>query len=186
MDHRGTSHQDDRASAKSPAQLGPPVGCASSPRVTSRAVRDDGAGVLPTGGHRGAREAPSTRPRADTGGPAVRVVVARRPDASYDSQWGTLLKRTRPTIGNHEYCTCGATGYYAYFRDRQPGPPGYYRFQVGGWKMYLLNSNCPRVSCPEEAAWIERQMKAYPLNAPSSPFTILVTRSGSEHGNNLR
>ncbi len=42
---------------------------------------------------------------------------------SYDKSWGALLGRTRPTVGNHEYETSGAKGYYTYFRDRQPGPP---------------------------------------------------------------
>ena len=83
--------------------------------------------------------------------------------ASYDKSWGHLLEKTRPTVGNHEYETAGAKGYYTYFKDRQPGPPGYYRFNIGGWKIYVLNSNCTKVNCAEQAAWMERGMKAYPM-----------------------
>ena len=103
---------------------------------------------------------------------------------SYDKSWGALLGKTRPTIGNHEYRTPGAKGYYTYFKDRQPGPPGYYRLNVGGWKITVLNSNCTKVSCAEQAAWMDRKMKAYP--AKCSIVTMHHPRysSGSEHGNN--
>ncbi len=104
--------------------------------------------------------------------------------ASYDKSWGGLLDRTRPTLGNHEYYTSGATGYYAYFKDRQPGPPGYYRFNIGGWKIYVLNSNCTKVSCAEEAAWMERGMKAYPMKCTIVTMHHPRYSSGSEHGNN--
>ena len=39
---------------------------------------------------------------------------------SYAKSWGTLRPITRPALGNHEYYTAGATGYYSYFRNRQP------------------------------------------------------------------
>ena len=103
---------------------------------------------------------------------------------SYNKSWGALLDKTRPTIGNHEYRTPGAKGYYTYFKDRQPGPPGYYRLNIGGWKITVLNSNCTKVSCAEQAAWMDRMMKAYP--AKCSIVTMHHPRysSGSEHGNN--
>ena len=103
---------------------------------------------------------------------------------SYDKSWGALLGKTRPTVGNHEYQTAGAKGYYTYFKDRQPGPPGYYRLNVGGWKINVLNSNCTKVSCAEQAAWLDRKMKAYP--AKCSIVTMHHPRysSGSAHGNN--
>src|SRR4051794_15694798 len=36
---------------------------------------------------------------------------------SYAKSSGALLGRTRPTVGNHEYVTPGARGYYDYFRN---------------------------------------------------------------------
>ena len=41
----------------------------------------------------------------------------------YAATWGALRAITRPALGNHEYLTRGAAGYYDYFRGRQPGPP---------------------------------------------------------------
>jgi hypothetical protein len=116
----------------------------------------------------------------DTQYPAASLADLR---ASYDKSWGRLLAGTRPTLGNHEYKTSGAKGYYSYFAKRQPGPPGYYRFNVGGWKVYVLNSNCTKVDCAKQAAWMERGMTAYPTKC-----TILTTHhprySSGPHGNN--
>ena len=81
---------------------------------------------------------------------------------SYARSWGNLLSRTRPTIGNHEYGTPGARGYYSYFWSRQPGPPGYYRTTTGSWAFYHLNSNCAFVSCSTQAKWLDQQMTARP------------------------
>jgi hypothetical protein len=104
--------------------------------------------------------------------------------ASYDKSWGALLSRTRPAIGNHEYKTAGASGYYSYFRSRQPGPPGYYRVTAGGWNIYVLNSNCDFVSCGTEAAWLDRQMKAHPSRCSLVTMHHPRYSSGYEHGNN--
>jgi hypothetical protein len=90
---------------------------------------------------------------------------------------------TRPTIGNHEYLTAGAKGYYDYFRGRQPGPPGYYRVHVGRWQLYLLNSNCDKVSCGAEAAWLDRQMAAHPARCSLVTMHHPRYSSGGEHGN---
>ena len=34
---------------------------------------------------------------------------------SYDPSWGRLKSITRPAVGNHEYLTAGASGYFSYF-----------------------------------------------------------------------
>lgn len=102
---------------------------------------------------------------------------------SYDKSWGRLLSRTRPIPGNHEYSTPGAAGYYSYFEGRQPGSPGYYRVNVGGWRLYMLNSNCSKISCSKQAAWLEKWMKAYP--AKCTIVTMHHPRySSGPHGNN--
>lgn len=103
---------------------------------------------------------------------------------SYAKNWGHLIARTRPTIGNHEYKTPGASGYYSYFTDRQPGPPGYYKAATRGWSFYYLNSNCDQVDCAAEATWLDEQMTAD--DAPCTLVTMHHPRfsSGLEHGNN--
>jgi len=56
---------------------------------------------------------------------------------------GRHKERTRPAVGNHEYVTEGAEGYFNYFgvaageRDK-----GYYSYNYGAWHLVALNSNC--------------------------------------------
>lgn len=104
--------------------------------------------------------------------------------ASYDSSWGSLLDLTRPAPGNHEYDTAGARGYYEYFADRQPGPPGYYRVAANDWNIYVLNSNCGRIPCATEAAWLDREMAAHPARCSIVTMHHPRYSSGLEHGNN--
>jgi hypothetical protein len=103
---------------------------------------------------------------------------------SYAKSWGKLLSRTRPTIGNHEYVTPGARGYYRYFRSRQPGAPGYYRTTAGAWAVYNLNSNCSKVSCATEAAWLDRSLAQHPTKCTVITMHHPRYSSGYEHGNN--
>jgi hypothetical protein len=104
---------------------------------------------------------------------------------SYANSWGTLLSKTRPAIGNHEYKTAGAAGYYTYFKSRQPGPPGYYRVVANRWNIYVLNSNCGKVSCARQATWLNRQMAAHPSRCSIITMHHPRYSSGFEHGNNL-
>ncbi len=63
--------------------------------------------------------------------------------SSYDPTWGRLKPITSPVLGNHEYGTADAAGYFDYF-GKQAGDPGkgYYSFDVGSWHLIALNSNC--------------------------------------------
>jgi len=66
----------------------------------------------------------------------------------YDPTWGRHKARTRPAPGNHEYNTTGATGYYGYFGSAAgDSSKGYYVYELGAWRVYVLNSNCSVVSC---------------------------------------
>lgn len=44
---------------------------------------------------------------------------------------------TNPTIGNHEYLTSGAAGFFYYWNNA----PTYYSYNVAGWHIITLNSN---------------------------------------------
>ncbi len=104
--------------------------------------------------------------------------------SAYDATWGRFLGRTYPIPGNHEYRTAGASGYYTYFAQRQPGAPGYYAFNLGGWRLYALNSNCSEIDCAREYEWLENDLAANPRRC--SLFTMHHPRfsSGLEHGSN--
>ena len=78
---------------------------------------------------------------------------------SYRRSWGALKSVTRPVPGNHEYLTPRAAGYYTYFRRQRPG---YYAFDVAGWRIYALNSNCTEIDCGREVRWLRRDIVAEP------------------------
>ncbi len=70
--------------------------------------------------------------------------TARQFQDCYDPTWGRHLARTRPSPGNHEYRTAGASGYYGYFGSNAGAAGlGYYSYDVGGWHVLSLNSNVP-------------------------------------------
>jgi hypothetical protein len=57
-----------------------------------------------------------------------------------------VLGRTKPTPGNHDYLTSGATGYYGYFGSRAgAGDRGYFSYDLGRWHLISLNSNCEAI-----------------------------------------
>ena len=83
--------------------------------------------------------------------------------ASYGPTWGRVKSITAPAVGNHEYRTPGAAGYFRYF-GRAAGDPakGYYSFDFGGWHLIALNSNCSQVGgcdagSPQER-WLRRDL----------------------------
>ncbi len=80
----------------------------------------------------------------------------------YGPSWGQFKARTRPSPGNHDYLTDGGNPYYAYFGEAagEVGT-GYYSFDVGGWHIAALNSNCDAIACgpnSEQAAWLKEDL----------------------------
>jgi len=78
-------------------------------------------------------------------------------NVSYNESWGRFKTITDPVVGNHEYGTSGAAGYFGYFGNaatpRQPGCTsnceGYYSFDVSvgtaTWHIAVINSECTRI-----------------------------------------
>jgi PKD repeat protein len=85
----------------------------------------------------------------------------------FDPTWGQLKSVLHPALGNHEYQTSGAAGYFDYFS--QLGVPtgnrgeGWYSFDVGSFHLVALNSSngCKPVSCakgsPQEL-WLKSDL----------------------------
>jgi calcineurin-like phosphoesterase family protein len=70
----------------------------------------------------------------------------------YDPTWGRYKKRTKPSLGNHEYydknfnMTTAAGPYFDYFGARAGARgKGYYSYDRGAWHVVVLNSNCGKV-----------------------------------------
>jgi hypothetical protein len=66
----------------------------------------------------------------------------------FDPDWGRMKSRIRPAVGNHEYGTAGAAGYFDYFGSAAGKPgEGWYSYDLGAWHVVVLNSNCELVGC---------------------------------------
>ena len=85
----------------------------------------------------------------------------------YGPNWGRHKSRTRPGVGNHEYQTSGASGYYGYFGAAAGSPSkGYYSFDIGAWHAVMLNSNCSKIggcgATSAQATWLRADLAAHP------------------------
>jgi acid phosphatase type 7 len=81
----------------------------------------------------------------------------------YDRSYGRLRAITRPVPGNHEYLTPGAAGYSRYFgKLAAPAGTTYYSFDLGGWHLIALNSQCREVGgCGEgspQLTWLAEDL----------------------------
>ncbi len=107
----------------------------------------------------------------------------------YDATWGQFKDRTRPSPGNHDYRTPDASGYYGYF-DASAGDPatGYYSYDLGGWHVIVLNSNCGEVSgcgrTSPQGQWLAADLAASPARCTIAYWHHPRFSSGSSHGPN--
>lgn len=126
------------------------IACATDQRVSATRCRH----------HETAKLARAYRPSLvlALGDLQYRAATLREFQSSYRGSWGKLKRVTRPVPGNHEYKSRGAAGYYAYFRRQRS--PGYYAFDVGGWRIYALNSNCSDIDCRAQVRWLRQDMGA--------------------------
>ncbi len=106
--------------------------------------------------------------------------------ASFDLSWGRLKPVIRPAIGNHEYLTSGAAGYFHYFGAAAGDPAkGYYSYDLGTWHLLALNSECSHVGgcavgSPQET-WVRADLAAHP-NACVLAYWHEPRFSSGEHG----
>ncbi len=100
---------------------------------------------------------------------------------SYAKSWGSLKSITQPLPGNHEYKSEGAAGYYSYFDQKAPG---YYAWNAGTWRIYNLNSNCDKINCEAEEAWLRKDLDDNPHKCTIVAMHHPRWSSGLEHGSN--
>lgn len=115
--------------------------------------------------------------------------TAREFAECYGPSWGreSIKSRTRPVPGNHEYNTRGASGYYDYFGAAAGDPSeGYYAYDAGTWRVYVLNSNCGAVSgCGAGSAqerWLRGDLTANARSCVVAMWHHPLFSSG-RHGN---
>lgn len=105
----------------------------------------------------------------------------------YGPTWGRFKGRTRPAIGNHEYETKGAAGYFDYFgKAAGPRGKGWYSYDAGPWHVIVLNSNCDDVRCDkgsEQERWLRADLAANKKRCTLAYWHHARFVSDSVHGN---
>ncbi|MGH9011881.1 MAG: metallophosphoesterase family protein, partial [Acidimicrobiia bacterium] len=107
----------------------------------------------------------------------------------YDPTWGRHKARTTPALGNHEYVTSGASGYFNYFGAAAGDPTqGYYDYRLGAWHVIVLNSNCTAIGgcgagSPQEQ-WLRNVLATSEAECTVAVFHHPRFSSGSVHGPN--
>ena len=106
----------------------------------------------------------------------------------YNPTWGQHKARTMPSVGNHEYQTPNATGYYNYFGAAAGDPAkGYYSYNLGAWHIIVINTNnsCTIISCAAGSAqeqWLRDDLAANPAVCTLAYWHHPRFSSSSVHG----
>jgi hypothetical protein len=104
----------------------------------------------------------------------------------YHPSWGRHKARTRPAPGNHEYRTADAAGYFDYFGAAAGDPSrGYYSYDLGGWHVVALNSNCNQIGgchagSPQER-WLRQDLAAATESCTVAYWHHPLFSSGANH-----
>jgi acid phosphatase type 7 len=105
----------------------------------------------------------------------------------YNPSWGRHRNRTKPSAGNHEYNTSGASAYYTYFGGAA-GPPGlgYYSYDLGSWHVVVLNSNCEVVGgcgvASTQVEWLRADLATTRSECIAAYWHHPRFSSAAEHG----
>ena len=115
--------------------------------------------------------------------------------------WGRVKPITQPSVGNHEYLTSGGTGcdasnsgaagYWDYFGSAAgTRGQGWYSFDIGGWHLIALNSNCGDAggcgSTSPQGQWLRADLAAHPASCTLAYWHIPLSSSGGRASSNAR
>jgi predicted phosphodiesterase len=109
-------------------------------------------------------------------------------DECYGRTWGHYKERTKPVVGNHEYLTRDASGYFRYFGQAAGEPEeGYYSYNRRQWHIVALNSECKYVrgGCDRDSPmvrWLKKDLAANPARCTLAYFHRPLFSSG-QNGN---
>src|SRR3989441_10533700 len=79
----------------------------------------------------------------------------------YAPSWGRQQARPRPAVGEKEYQTPGAAGYFSYFGAAAGDPTkGYYSYDLGAWHVVVLNSNIDLSAGSAQEQWLQSDLAA--------------------------
>ena len=81
----------------------------------------------------------------------------------YGPSWGRLRDVTRPAIGNQEYKVHEANTFREYFGRRAGPEEGWYAYDIGDWRVIVLNSNCSLAGGCEDGSpqidWLRSELE---------------------------
>lgn len=101
----------------------------------------------------------------------------------YEPTWGRHKAKTKPSPGNHEHHTSGASGYYDYFGAAAgERGKGYYSYDVGEWHLIALNSSISMGATSEQVGWLKNDLAAHTNSCTLAYFHHPLFSSG-DHGN---
>jgi hypothetical protein len=110
---------------------------------------------------------------------------------SYDLSWGKVKGKTHPVVGNHEYGTPDARGYFDYFNGVQRARgragrrgEGWYSYDLGSWHLVALNSNCEFVNCrgdSQQLRWLRTDLARHRSRCTLAYFHDPLFFSGHRH-----
>jgi hypothetical protein len=111
--------------------------------------------------------------------------------SSYHPTWGRVNDMVHPAVGNHEYLTPGAAGYYAYFGAAAGAPgQGYYSYDLDRWHVIVLNTNCSDAGgChpgSPQHTWLSADLAAHPNSCTLAYWHIPLFSSGGRDSPNSR
>jgi len=103
----------------------------------------------------------------------------------YDPSWGRFKARTKPSPGNHEYYTSGASGYYGYFGAAAGDPAkGYYSYDLGDWHIIVMNSEIDTAAGSPQEVWLRQDLAAHPVVCTLAYWHKPRFSSSASHGSN--
>jgi hypothetical protein len=101
----------------------------------------------------------------------------------YEPAWGRFKARTKPSPGNHEYNTPGASGYYGYFGAAAGDPgKGYYSYDLGTWHIIMLNSEINVGTGSTQEQWLRADLAQHPSACTLAIWHRPRFSSGIGHG----
>ncbi|HET9709840.1 MAG TPA: metallophosphoesterase, partial [Gemmatimonadales bacterium] len=101
----------------------------------------------------------------------------------FDPTWGRHKARTKPSPGNHDYNTSGATGYYNYWGALAgPAGRGYYSVDLGDWHIISLNSEVSMSAGGAEETWLRADLQANTKQCILAYWHKPRFSSGTNHG----
>jgi len=107
---------------------------------------------------------------------------------SYALSWGRFLSKTYPVLGNHDYWAGPPRGFFDFFGTRSAVGlgQGWYSFDVPGWHLIGLNSNCDLIDCTAGSAeytWLQHDLQAHAATQCQVAFMHHPRWSSGPHGN---